>query len=307
MKGFATIARPLINLTKKGKDFIWSMECEQAFCALKKALISPDVMGYPLNKGGLFILDTDACGVGIGSVLAQEQQGRERVISYASRGLNKAERNYCITEKELLAVVFVIQYFRQYLLGRRFLVRTDHQALVWLFSLKEPNGKIARWIEILAPYDFAIEYRPGRKQPHCDALSRCAQPRDCQCSEVDISEALKCRSCGKCRKRVEQMVFGNTSEKDYDFGAKSEGRKATLRIRGATADEEPSTSKSASYDEVQPWLKKFTPEMISEKQRADPDIAPIIQALEREERPTSADMERESPATRQYWISFHQK
>ena len=88
--------------------------------------------------------------MGIGSVLHQVQDGREKVIAYASRALNKAERNYCITEKELLAVRFFIEYFRQYLLGRKFTIRTDHQALVWLFRLKEPRGKIARWIEILS-------------------------------------------------------------------------------------------------------------------------------------------------------------
>lgn len=114
-------------------------------------------MGCLLNNGCTFILDVDSSGFAIGSVFAQMQEGRERVIAYAGSGLNIAERNYCIIEKELLAVVFFLQYFRQYLLGRRFLVRTDHLALVW-FSLKEPTGKIARWLEILAPYDFAIEY-----------------------------------------------------------------------------------------------------------------------------------------------------
>ncbi|KAH3787456.1 hypothetical protein DPMN_165580 [Dreissena polymorpha] len=58
-------------------------------------------MGYPLNDGGLFILDVDASGLGIGGVLAQEQKGRERVISYASRAMYRADKNYCITEQEL--------------------------------------------------------------------------------------------------------------------------------------------------------------------------------------------------------------
>jgi hypothetical protein len=106
-----------------------------------------------------------------------------------------------------LAVVYFIQYFRQYLLGRQFVVRTDHQALVWLFSLREPSGKIARWIEILAAYDFAVEYRPGKKMGHCDALSRCSTPRDCTCSEVDMSEPLKCGPCRKCQRRAELMVL----------------------------------------------------------------------------------------------------
>ena len=84
-------------------------------------------MGYPLNGAGEFILDVDASDIGIGGILHQIQEGRERVIAYASRALNKAERNYCITEKELLAVRFFIEYYRQYLLGRRFVVRTDHK------------------------------------------------------------------------------------------------------------------------------------------------------------------------------------
>ena len=69
------------------------------------------------------MLDVDAFDIGIGGILHQVQDGRERVIAYASRALNKAEKNYCITEKEFLAVRYFIKYFRQYLLGRRFLVR----------------------------------------------------------------------------------------------------------------------------------------------------------------------------------------
>ena len=207
VKDFASIAKPMLELTKKGKEFLWDNHCDLSFSNLKKALVSSDVMGYPLNEGGEFILDVDACDVGIGGVLHQIQDGRERVIAYASRALNKAERNYCITEKELLAVRYFVEYFRQYLLGRKFLVRSDHQALVYLFSLKEPRGKTARWIEVLAHYDFSIEYRPGKKQGHCDALSRCENPKDCSCPDVDMDEALKCGPCKKCLKRAQDMLL----------------------------------------------------------------------------------------------------
>ncbi|MCG8044298.1 MAG: ribonuclease H family protein, partial [Candidatus Thiodiazotropha endolucinida] len=206
VKDFASMVRPMVELTKKGKKFIWGNTCDRAFEQMKKALVSADVMGYPLNEGGEFILDVDASDVGIGGILHQVQQGRERVIAYASRALNKAEKNYCITEKELLAVRYFIEYFRQYLLGRKFRVRSDHQALVWLFRLKEPRGKIARWLEILSYYDFSIEYRPGKKQGHCDALSRCDNPRDCECPEEDTSEPLKCGPCKKCTKRAQDMM-----------------------------------------------------------------------------------------------------
>ena len=116
-------------------------------------------MGYPLNEGVNFILDVDASDIGSGGIIHLVQGEQEKVIAYASRSLNKAEKNYCITEKELFAVRFFIEYYRQYLLGRPFRQRTDHQVLIWLFQLKEPRGKIARWLEILSQYDFSIEYR----------------------------------------------------------------------------------------------------------------------------------------------------
>ena len=118
-----------------------------AFESMKKALVSTDVMGYPVNEGGDFIHDVDASDIGIGGVLHQIQEGRERVIAYASRALNKAEKNYCVTEQELLAVRYFIEHFRQYLLGRRFRVKSNHQALVWLFRLKRTkreNRKVVR-------------------------------------------------------------------------------------------------------------------------------------------------------------------
>ena len=131
----------MVDLTKKEKRFVWDAACVEAFTKLKKVLVSTDVMGYPLNEGRDFVLNVDASDVGIGSVLHKIQQGKEKVIAYASRALDKAESNYCITEKELLAVRFFVEYFRQYFLGRRFIVRSGHQSLVWLFRLKEPRGK----------------------------------------------------------------------------------------------------------------------------------------------------------------------
>jgi hypothetical protein len=129
-----------------------------------------------------------------------------KVISYGSRTLNKAERNYCTTDKELLAVRYFIEYYRQYLLGRKFCVRTDHQALIWLFSFKEPKGRIARWLEILSAFDFLVEYRAGVKHGNADTMSRCYNPHDCDCPQTDNLEYLKCGPCKKCHKRAIDMV-----------------------------------------------------------------------------------------------------
>ena len=191
-------------MTSKNVQFSWNDTCQKAFDSLKQALTGPEVMAYPLNDG-MFVLDTDACDTAIGAVLSQVQaDGKERVVAYASRTLNKAERNYCVTDKELLAVKHFIEYFYQYLMGRHFVVRTDHQPLKWLFSLNAPRGRIARWLQLLADYDFEIEYRKGSKHGNADAMSRCPNPRDCACVfENEEDSNLKCGPCNKCQRRSE--------------------------------------------------------------------------------------------------------
>ena len=108
------------------------------------ALASPPVLALPVfsEEAPHFVLDVDASGAAVGGCLIQG----DRVIAYASRVLTKSERQYSVTKRELLAVVWATNYFRQYLLGRRFLLRTDHSALQWLFNMKDPTGQLARWL-----------------------------------------------------------------------------------------------------------------------------------------------------------------
>ena len=81
--------------------------------------------------------------LGIGTVLSQiGEEGWEHVVAYASRLLTKTERNYCVTRRELLAVLVFTMHFRPYLLGRHFQLRTDHGSLSWLRSFKEPEGQV---------------------------------------------------------------------------------------------------------------------------------------------------------------------
>ena len=74
-----------------------------------------------------------------------------------------------------------MQYYKHCLLGRKFIVRSDHESLKWLYSLKEPKHRLARWIEVLFEFDFELEYQPGRKHSNVDAMSRCPNPRQCSC------------------------------------------------------------------------------------------------------------------------------
>ena len=132
IKGFAEIATPLSKLTGN-VPFYWNDDSQKAFDSLKSALTGPGVMAYPLNDG-LFVLDTDASGTAIGAVLSQIQGGQEKVVAYASRTLNKSEKNYCVTDKELLAVKHFIEYFYQCLMGRHFRVRASGIEMVVQFS-----------------------------------------------------------------------------------------------------------------------------------------------------------------------------
>ena len=99
-------------------------------------LTEAPVMAYPDPKA-VFVLDTDASQDGIGAVLSQIINGQEKVISYGSRVLSKPERQYCITRRELLAVIHFVKYFRHYLVGKEFILRTDHASLRWIRSFKE--------------------------------------------------------------------------------------------------------------------------------------------------------------------------
>jgi len=168
---FAEIASPLHALTMKNKKFDWTTQCEHAFNKLKNSLISSPILAMHNDKYP-FLLDTDACDVSIGAVLSQVQEGVERVIAYALRSLSKPERNYCVMRKELLGIVCYTKAFRQYLLGRKFVVRTDHSALQWLRTTPEPIGQQARWCETLNEFDFQIVHWPGRLHGNADALSR---------------------------------------------------------------------------------------------------------------------------------------
>ncbi|KMQ83046.1 reverse ribonuclease integrase, partial [Lasius niger] len=173
---FSTIAAPLTRLTCKNARWVWTEAANTAFCRLKEALTSAPVLACP-DFNQPFTLQTDASAHGLGAVLTQQLDEGERVIAYASRTLNPAERNYSATELECLAVVWGIRRMRDYLEGYRFTVVTDHQSLRWLQRLESPSGRLSRWLFELQSYDFEIKYRRGALNQVADALSR--QPEVC--------------------------------------------------------------------------------------------------------------------------------
>ena len=188
IKDFATVVKPLHKLTGKDSKFVWTKECQESFDTLKERLTKSPILAYPDFKQP-FILDTDASEYDIGAVLSKKQGGAERVFAYSSRTLTKAERKYCVTRKELLALVTYVKVFRHYLYGREFTVRTDHSSLRWLMNIKNPEGQWARWLETLSMFDMKVEHRPGVKHGNADALSR-EQCRQCQVHSVSVDTKM---------------------------------------------------------------------------------------------------------------------
>jgi len=183
---FATIAKPLHELTRKGIVFEWGTSQEAAFQELKQRLTSAPILVAPCDEGR-YTLDTDASEAALGAVLQQEQDGQLKVIAYASRALSHTERRYCITRKELLGVVFGLKRFQQHLLGRSFIIRIDHAALTFLKRTPEPIGQQGRWLDLLSEYNFEIQHRPGRVHGNSDALSRrpCVRGQDADCCKCE--------------------------------------------------------------------------------------------------------------------------
>ena len=187
IQSFAEIARPLHELTKKHARFEWGPRQEDSFLSLKHSLVNAPVLAMPVDGGG-FVLDTDANQFSMGCVLQQMQDGLLKVIGYASKAFSEAELRYCTTRRELAAVIYGLKYYRHFLLGFPFVLRTDHAALTHLLRTPNPVAQSARYLDTLAEYQFTLQYRPGLSHRNADAMSR----RPCN---RELDQPL-CKQCG---------------------------------------------------------------------------------------------------------------
>ena len=139
---FANIAQPLYALIVV---FVWTEECDQSFKKLKDALINAPILRAPVWDK-IFHVHVDASNYAIGCILAQPGEHKmDFPVSYASRQLNEAEKNYTTTEREGLGMVYAVKKFRHYLLANKFVFFTDHQALLYLVNKPCNTGRIVRW------------------------------------------------------------------------------------------------------------------------------------------------------------------
>ena len=169
--GYANIVKPLTELLRKEVRFEWLPVHQQAFDDLISKLASYPILRQP-NFDLPFILHTDASTYAIGVILAQVQDGMECIIECWARLLKGAELNYSVSEKECLGVIFGCKKCRVYLIGTTFIIVTDHYALLWLMTLKDPQGRLARWSLYVQMFTFKIVHRKGKNHCNADAISR---------------------------------------------------------------------------------------------------------------------------------------
>ena len=163
IRRFSDKAAPLNALLHKDQEWSWTPQCQEAFELLKGEISRKPVSAY-LDFSKPFRLYTDASNLGLGAILAQHQEGKERIICCASRTLNNAETNYSTTKKECLAIVWGVHMFRPFLVATQFEILTDHYALQWLRTMKNESALLHRWAASLEDYRFNILHRPGKLQ-----------------------------------------------------------------------------------------------------------------------------------------------
>ena len=161
------------NAQRRSLKLVWTDEMTRNFEKLKEEFLKSPVRAFPDFKSGQpFRLTTDFSGRGVGAILSQVQDGKERLIGAVSRSTTKFEANYPSHKGELSALMFGVRKFHHILLTRRFEVYTDASALKYLTTLKLPSGIMARWVTELQGYSFIVHHKPGKSNTNADALSR---------------------------------------------------------------------------------------------------------------------------------------
>ncbi|KAL0202364.1 hypothetical protein M9458_000382, partial [Cirrhinus mrigala] len=289
VKGYSNLAAPLYRLTsgdprkkKRGtqknpspdQPFLWTADCEEAFQSLKEKLISAPVLGYP-DYSLPFLLQTDASGMGLGAVLVQVQDGVERVIAYASRGLSPPETRYPAHKLEFLALKWAVtDKFHDHLYGRKFSVLTDNNPLKYVMTSAKLDATGQRWVSHLSIYDFDIQYRRGQDNSNADALSRI--------SNQEVAETLQ--SC------PQQVRMGGSGHEEAQTTQEPE----EVSGEDKAVVEEPESGQPLGPSEVyvdvgMETLPAMTTQELRAGQKEDPVIGPILHFKSRSHKPSHSE------------------
>lgn len=166
IQNYTKLAAPLTEQLKK-ENYHWTQEAIISFQTLKQEMKKTTILAPP-EFNQTFVVETDAFSFGVGAVLLQNKH----LIAYFSKLMGPKMRLKSIYEKELMAIVFAVQKWRHYLMGRKHVVRTDQQSLRFLFEQREIGMDYQRWVFKLMGFSFDIQYKPRTVNKVADALSR---------------------------------------------------------------------------------------------------------------------------------------
>ena len=303
IRDFSERAAPLTCLTRKGVPFVWDERCQFAFQDLKQALCDSPVLAYPRNNSSEYILDTDASDVGVGGILSQVQDGKERVVAFASKKLNRAQQRYSVTRRELLAAVTFTHHFRHYLLGRKFLLRTDHGSLRWLFNFKDPVGQVARWLEALSQYTFDIQHRPGRNHQNADSMSR-KDYEDSGCTHQNKEEIEQCPDCLQTKEEWQEFIDDIDTVVDLGMQTEVEACCRALTRQRFQNEEKDQPRPGQLRPNAPVYLPTYSTKDIGVLQREDPDLGLLHEWIDQDQLPNRDQVNAMSPAVRKFWLNW---
>ena len=305
IENFSRIAKPIYDLLKNASDtknfqekktradkqrrgtsqvsskcpILWQDHHKAALQSLLKQLTSPPIMAYP-DYSQPFILHTDASQDGLGAVLYQRQEGKIRVIGFASRTLTPAEQKYHLHsgKLEFLALKWAItEQFRDYLFyAKCFTVYTDNNPLTYVLTTAKLNATGYRWVAALADFNFSVKYRPGHANIDADFLSR---------MPTNIEHFIKECTEGTTRDDIQSTINAINANKKHDIGW----------VAFVSADAEVIQLMNA------PSMDSQTPiplGNIQEAQEDDPVIAPVLKAKLAGDHPPTWECSKESTMTR---------
>ena len=300
---YGAVSACLYERTGGKAKYSWPPECQEAFESLKKLLLDSPTLGFPRDDR-TFVLDTDASDVEVSGALYQVTSEEDLVpISFGSYNLKAAQRKYCATRKELLAVVTFTDAYRHYLLGKPFIVRTDHNSLTWLLRFKHIQGQLARWLEQLSQYDLRIVHRAGKDHVNADALSRIPDPLE-RCDNYEAGVSLTEIPCGRdgnvckyCTRAHEQWSrFEENVDDVIPLAYKKLVNIAPVSIRALYEDEESDELEGSA------WVPGHSRKEIADLQQGDPALRTLIEWLAREDDTvTESEFALAPPAAKRFW------
>ncbi|MCP3663901.1 MAG: hypothetical protein GY696_15645, partial [Gammaproteobacteria bacterium] len=288
VQNYSRIARPMVDLTEKGMPFLWGDYQQKAFETLKQKLIEAPILAYP-RMDLPFKLYTDSSRQGHGGVLAQDQDGKERVIAYFSKTLDVSERNYGVTDIEMAAACAAIMKFKHYLYQQPFELITDHLPLKYVFKSQQSTTSRLEKMKIkVQDYitGITVTYKPGRKHHNADAMSRFFLPQESENALTDLSELANTKPEKFCRSIlfIKALVAEVTGEGAQDMPEDSRG-KTLVSLSEKDQKYFESAQKALGFP-----TEGFTNEQLKKAQEDDPECSDILRTVIKGTTPAVKDL-----------------